>query len=84
MPTFPLISEVRIKREDYPVEFLEPKSSFGEGIDKALRKVGNLLGEERFKVKKAIKVAQKRQPQFYENSKNKGKEVLNSLGKKGL
>ncbi|GAH80067.1 unnamed protein product, partial [marine sediment metagenome] len=45
-----------------------------------LRKVGHLLNEHISRIKKAIQVAQKKQYQFSEDLKKKGREVLNNLG----
>ena len=78
--SLPYFINATIKRENYSVKFLEPKISFGEGIDKALRKVGSLLNEHISRIKKAIQVAQKKQYQFSEDLKKKGREVLNNLG----
>ncbi len=78
--SLPYFINATIKRENYSVKFLEPKISFGEGIDKALRKVGSLLSEDTSRIKKAIQVAQKKQYQFSEDLKKKGREVLNNLG----
>lgn len=80
--SIPYFINATIKRENYSAEFLQPKISFRESTNEALRKIGSLLNENPSKIRKAIQVARKRQYQFSEELKKKGQEVLNKLGKK--
>jgi len=80
--SIPYFINATIKRENYSVKFLQPKISFRESTDKALRKIGSLLNETPSEIRKASQVARKRQYQFSEELKKKGQEVLNNLGKK--
>lgn len=80
--SIPYLINATIKRENYSAEFLQPKISFRESTNEALKKIGKLLNESPSKIRKAIQVARKRQYQFSEELKKKGQEVLNKLGKK--
>ena len=75
-----------IDRKKYPhTKILEPKLSLREGLKKALIQIGEELGEDPLKVKKAAEEAKKAQYRFYEKLRQKGKEVLEKLnGKRGF
>jgi len=77
--SLPYFAKSVINRKECSVKFLEPKISLREGVEKALNEIGKELNESPSKIKKAIKVAEEAQSQFYGNLKKRGKEVLKSL-----
>ncbi len=80
--SIPYFINAVIKRENYSAKFLEPKISFRESTDEALRKIGSLLNETPSKIRKASQVARKRQYRFSQQLKKMGQEALSNLGKK--
>ncbi len=80
--SIPYFVNATIKREEYSAKFLEPKISFREGTDKALRKIGVLLNETPSQIRRASLAARKRQYRFSKDLRKKGQEILNNLGNK--
>ncbi|MBC7189648.1 CoA activase, partial [Candidatus Aerophobetes bacterium] len=68
--------------EEYSVKILQPKISLREGIDKALKEVGEALSNNPLKIKRAIQKAKQTQENFYRALRKMGEEVLENLGEK--
>jgi len=76
----PYFANSSIDFKKYPhTKIIEPKLSLREGVEKALRKIGEELNESPLKVRKAAEVAQKTQSEFYKKIRKKGKEALEKL-----
>lgn len=71
-----------IERKAYSTQFLEPAISLRKGVEKALKVLGDQLGENPVRVRNAVKAAREAQSTFYQRLKIKGSEVMRRLGRK--